>query len=289
MVDGDTRYGILVGVDGSAESDAAVRWAAAEATLRGVPLTVMHAVAPLEISWPVAPLPAELAEAERATAALVLGRARDVLAELGGPEAQAEVRFSAPIPTLAEASKDADMVVVGARGAGAVGRALLGSVSSGLVHHAHGAVAIVHTAGGQLPGAGPVVVGIDGSPVSEAATKFAFDEASKRASELVAVHAWNDIAVPPVIAQHWTDRVQRAEEILAERLAGWQEQYPDVTVRRRVVCDRPAKCLLEEARGAALVIVGSRGRGGFAGLLLGSVSSAVAQGSPVPVIVVRPD
>lgn len=201
---------------------------------------------------------------------------------------RAEVRFSAPVPTLAEASKKAEMVVVGDRGAGRVERALLGSVARGLLHHAHGPVAVIHAAGGQLPDAGPVVVGVDGSPASEEAVKLAFDEASRRGAELVAVHAWYDLAAPPSIAQHWLDRVESAEEVLAERLAGWRDQYPDVTVRRRVVCDQPAKAMLEEARGAQLVIVGSHGRGGFKGMLLGSVSSEIAQSATVPVIVVRP-
>jgi nucleotide-binding universal stress UspA family protein len=290
MTNSDKAYGVLVGVDGSAESDAAVRWAAAEAEMRGVRLTLMHAVAPAAVTWPVMPPTPELEEAERETATLVIGQARDVLAGHGGTvEVDTEVRFSAPVPTLAEASKEAVMVVVGDRGAGGVERALLGSVSSGIVHYAHGPVAVVHADGGQLPDPSrPVVVGVDGSPVSETATALAFDEASRRAVELVAVHAWHDTVVPPVIAKAWADRGVGAEETLAERLAGWQEQYPDVAVRRHVVCDQPAKSLLEQARDAQLVVVGSHGRGGFAGMLLGSVSSTVVQGSPVPVLVVRP-
>lgn len=110
------------------------------------------------------------------------------------------------VEALVEASKDAHMVVVGARGRGAVRRVLLGSVSAGLIHHAHCPVAVIHSRDGRLPTAdAPVVVGIDGSPASEAATALVFDEASRRAAELVAVHMCSDVAPIPGAA---TDRDQ---------------------------------------------------------------------------------
>ena len=165
------------------------------------------------------------------------------------------------------------------RGLGVVGRAVLGSVSSGLVHHARCPVAIVHADQAQAPDrTSPVLLGIDGSPASEAATALAFDEASRRKVDLVALHAWSDVGIFPVVGMNWHEYEDEGHEVLGERLAGWQEQYPDVHVRRRIVCDKPVRWLIEESQQAQLVVVGSHGRGGFPGMLLGSVGSAVAQG-----------
>lgn len=180
------------------------------------------------------------------------------------------------------------MIVVGSQGLGALGRLLLGSVTAGLLHHAYCPVAVIHSNADLTPVAdAPVLVGTDGSPASEAAIALAFDEASRRGVGLVALHAWSDVAVFPMLGMDWRDSEAEGHEILAERLAGFQEQYPDVRVKRVIVCDKPSRWLLEEAAHAQLVVVGSRGRGGFAGMLLGSVSSRVAQAATVPVIVTR--
>jgi len=132
----------------------------------------------------------------------------------------------------------------------------------------------------------PVVVGVDGSPASELATAIAFDEASRRKAELVAVHTWMNHA-DFYVDVAWDAVATQAEEELAQRLAGWSERYPEVIVRRVVGQDNPVSRLLKESSRAQLLVVGSHGRGGFAGLLLGSVSSALAHASRIPVIVAR--
>jgi nucleotide-binding universal stress UspA family protein len=137
------------------------------------------------------------------------------------------------------------------------------------------------------------MVGIDGSPISEAALAFAFEAAVARKVPLIAVHAWTDgvleAAVAPLL--DWDAIEVDEHRLLAERLAGWGEKYPDVEVRRVVARDRPAHALIEQATviAAQLVVVGSRGRGSAAGLVLGSVSHAVLHHSPCPVAVVRAD
>jgi nucleotide-binding universal stress UspA family protein len=133
----------------------------------------------------------------------------------------------------------------------------------------------------------PVLVGIDGSRASELATAIAFDEASWRGVDLVALHVWSDADMSMDYGIEESALTRAADKTLAERLAGWQERYPDVRVHRIVELDRPVHHLLDHADRAQLVVVGSHGRGGFAGMLLGSVSTAVTQAARVPVVVAR--
>jgi nucleotide-binding universal stress UspA family protein len=291
MPEKTTKYGILVGVDGSAESDASIAWAAGEAVMHHVPITLLHVVGPALV-WPIGSAQADITQWRKDTAQTVIEEARKTLRasvdETELPDVHTEVIFANVVQTLIEASREARLVVVGSRGTGAIGGLLLGSVATGLIYHAHCPVTVVHADQGTTPDpAAPVLLGIDGSPASEAATALAFDEASRRGVELVALHAWSDVGVFPIVGMDWRDREREGREVLAERLAGWQEQYPDVRVRRRLVADVPARWLLEESEHAQLVVVGSRGRGGFSGMLLGSVSSAVAHAAKIPVIVVR--
>ncbi len=286
------KYGVLICVDGSASSDAAVAWGTREAIMHRLPVTLMYAVPPVVVGWPVGQLYADMPDWQHDEARQVIDQARTTLtASLGGaeaPEIHTKTVYSSVVPALVDASKDAWMVVAGTQGLGAMGRLLLGSVTTGLVHHAHCPVAVTHHESGAIPDPGaPVLLGIDGSPASEAATALAFDEASRRGVGLLALHVWSDVGVFPILGQDWHDRENDGQEILAERLAGWQEQYPDVHVQRLLYCDKPSQWLIKESERAQLVVVGSHGRGGFPGMLLGSVSSAVVPSVKVPVVVVR--
>jgi nucleotide-binding universal stress UspA family protein len=133
---------------------------------------------------------------------------------------------------------------------------------------------------------------VDGSPGSTPALRYAFDAASRLGAPLVTLHTWLDVPVDaprgePVWTVDW-ERVENDEHrLLAERLAGWQEEYPDVKVQRVVTRDRPVRSLLDAAEAAQLVVVGSRGRGGFTGMLLGSTSHALIHHCPCPLVVVR--
>lgn len=292
MSESTAERGIVVGVDGSPESHAAVRWAAQEAVLRRRPVTLLHVVAPIVVTWPIEPVITGFYEWQEDNATEVLKQSQETLhSEVEGspsPEVHLELRHDGIMTELSSASESADMIVIGSRGLGPVGGAVLGSVSRALLHHARCPVIVAREGVVKRTDRNlPVLLGIDGSPASEAATAFAFEEASRRGVELVALHAWSDVAVFPVLGMDWHTYEQQGHEVLGERLAGWQEAYPDVRISRRIVCDKPARWLIDESKHAQLVVVGSRGRGGISSMLLGSVSTAVAESATTPVAVVR--
>ena len=288
------HLGIVVAVDGSPASNAAACWAARDAAMKNVPLTVVHAVVTPTATWPPVPSPDSLAvrledEGKKAVAH-ALKIAEDAMATDRKVTIKRELVYSTPALALIKMSDEAEMIVVGSSGRGLLARGVLGSVSSTVVWHANCPVAVIRDEDLPDPQHAPVLVGIDGSPASELATAIAFDEASRRGVDLMALHAWSDIVVSEILPEldYWSEVAAGAERRLAESLAGWQERYPNVTVSRVVVCDRPARQLIEKSESARLVVVGSHGRGGLTRLLLGSVSNAVLHSVRIPVVVARP-
>ena len=288
------RYGIVVGVDGSAASNAAVVWAARDAAMRNVPMLLVHMFNSFVPTFPQIPMPtgAPLWQEDDGRRDLdqAVKIAHEAVPAQHSIEITGEVRYSPPALTLIELSEQAEMIVIGSTGRGAVERVLLGSVSSAVVRRAKCPVAVIHEEASQLPPSqhAPVLVGIDGSPASEVATGIAFDEASRRGVELRALHAWSDREYFELPEYEWRTVRQEAERNLAECLAGWQERYPDVRVDRLIVRNRPARQIVEQSESAQLVVLGSHGRGYVTGMLLGSVSNAVVQSVRVPVIVACP-
>ncbi|MTD55169.1 universal stress protein [Amycolatopsis pithecellobii] len=273
--------GIVAGVDGTRASLRAVAFAAEEAVLRHEPLFVVNGFGIPDAFYGDVLPPKGWLDARREESQTVV---RDAMAAAGtrypGMEIVQESSVDAPIPLLLRHSEEARMVVLGSAGRGVLGNLLTGSTASALTAHAKCPVAVVR--GGDRPDA-PVVVGVDGSRAGEPALALAFEEASLHQVPLVAFHARHD--AEPV---HGFAEARGAETgVLAEALGGWQEKFPEVTVERVAEKDRPRHRLLEWSRTARLVVVGSRGRGGFAGLLLGSTSQALVQHARCPVLVAR--
>ena len=282
--------GIVVAVDGSSASNAAVTWATVDAALRNIPLTLIHAIQTPTSTWPPVAYPDALATKLEVEGKRIVLDAIKIAQEAMPPDRQVPIKrdllFSSPGLALIKMSDETEMIVMGNSGRGLLARTVLGSVSANVVRHAKCPVAVVHEDLQDEPHA-PVLVGVDGSPASEAAERIAFDEASRRGVDLIALHAWSDVPCADIPELDWPALQADAENSFDESLSGWQEQHPDVTVHRILERDRPARALIENAQSAQLVVVGRNGRGGMAGML-GSVSSAVLNAVRKPVIVARP-
>lgn len=286
---------VVVGVDGSKSAQLAAAWAAEEAAARRAPLRIVHANL-----WPSVRPPAHLpVEYHQPMLRFARGLVRDAVeaASARHPElaVTSELVTTTPIELMLAESRRAQLVVLGSRGLGGVSGMLLGSVAVAVA--SHGECPLIVVRGPDLesppPEGGPVVVGLSGSANDTPALRFAFEFADRRGAPLTAVHTWSDIPLDAPTGGDWhrsTDwtTVQEGESrLLAERLAGWQEEFPDVETARVVTRDRPVRSLLEAASSARLLVVGSRGRGGFTGMLLGSTSHALLHHCPCPVAVVR--
>ncbi|WP_067856558.1 universal stress protein [Nocardia shimofusensis] len=279
---------ILVAVDGSPSSRQAAAWAAVTAALHDAPLRVLNSID--DCAGPARLLSAADRERLRVDGEGLVAAAARIAREAVDAELDisTEVCADLVIPTLLERSATARMIALGSRGTGAYLPGLLGSVTTAVVRHAKCPVAVIpdRSVDDEALHRAPVVVGVDGSPHSVAAVDFAIEEAARREVELVAVHSWCDTSTVALPAD-W-EAIRTAEEaVLAERMAGYGQDYPEVTIRRIVVSDRPVRALREAARQAQLLVVGSRGRGGFAGMQLGSTSNALLHIVACPMVVVR--
>jgi nucleotide-binding universal stress UspA family protein len=290
---------IIVGIDLSSTSDLALDWAATEAARLGHPLSIVHAyTAPgypaVRAGTPGGVAITDLDEtlkgiAERAVAA----RAERVRAAHPGLVVRAGIRAGLPGAILVDASRDSELVVVGARGLGAVKGILVGSVSTHVCAHAHAPVIVVKEAASHTLTDTRVVVGVDASHTSQAALAFAFAFASSHHVGLTVVHTWQVDGVEGAAASlAWSvNSAQLGEQersVVAEALAGYREQYPDVDVRRHVAEGHPVEELGRLSENACLLVVGTRGRGTVSGWFKGSVSQAVLRAAHCPVAVVHP-
>jgi nucleotide-binding universal stress UspA family protein len=272
---------IVVGVDGSAPATAAVEWAAGDARRRGLELRIVHVC-----EW----LHGLGEDPETKYCAGVLKAAAD---RAGGLAPDVEVTTEEvpgyAINTLIGESSSADSVVLGSRGLGGFTGMVLGSVGIAVAGHAHGPVVIVR--GPSEVDHDKVVVGYDGSEDSQAAMEYAVEQARSRKARLHVVYAWRMPVFSPYAAAYaglLEDAMQGEMRRARELVIPWREQNPDVEISDEQVCAHPVTALMEASATADLVVVGSRGLGGFASAVLGSVSHGVLHHVSCPVAVVRP-
>ncbi|GAB3887612.1 universal stress protein [Kibdelosporangium lantanae] len=291
----DHRKPIVVGVDGSAAALAAARWAADEAALHQLPLRLVHVQPDPTGRYADATIENAVRPALHEQAEKWLRAAVDAVHDVDATLVPDVVhRIGDVVETFVGMSPAVAMIAVGGRGLGAFTGMLVGSTAGADAMHAACPVVVVRTPplGHAIVGA-PVVVGVDGSPASEAAIAYAFDEAARRGCALVAVHTWEEVFLDPELRADQirfdtTALEDRERELLSQRLAGWPEKYPEVPVTQMVAKGHPVRILLEQAEQAQLVVVGSRGLGGYHGMLLGSISQSLVNYAQCPLVVVRP-
>ncbi|MFD2079690.1 Nucleotide-binding universal stress protein, UspA family [Actinopolymorpha cephalotaxi] len=280
-----TRRPVVVGVDGTAESRLALQWAIDEARNRALPLRI---VVSHEVPAPMRGIDDPGIDDETADVDAAVSIARD---QLDPDLVSRAVVADRPAPGILREAEDAgaELVVVGSRSRSAVASVVLGSVSSAVAHHARCPVIVARASKEHSPAGPRVIVGVDGSECSERAVAFAFEEAAGRGLPLVAVHCWR--LEHPDEAQWDADAFSRRRDehllSLGESLAGFRSKYPDVAVTSSVLEGRAAVLLSESSRGAELVVVGSRGRGGLERMLLGSVAESLLHHAHCSVAVVR--
>lgn len=276
----------LIGVDGTEHGSVALKWGLAHATERGASVELIHIADDSFLSESVAFLSEAQTAAEQMLAQLI-DRARTELGFAGNISGRAIVGH--PIRELEEASKDADLIVLGAHTGGKFAGSVFGTRSVKVAAVAHCPVAVIPAeaaAGGE-----GIVVGVDGSEASKQAIAFAAEEASFRGTPLIAVYAWMP-PLTPGLEYLWSEELVEgqqaaAQEAIAIGVAGLAERYPDLEIRREIVQAPPVAALLQVAETAEMIVVGSRGRGGISRLLLGSVSHGVLTALPCPTVVTR--
>jgi nucleotide-binding universal stress UspA family protein len=288
------RDHVAVGVDGSPASHAALRWAACEATMRGVPLHILYGTSGHGIAWPqhVGPhrRPRRNAEGDlRAEPDYLVAIATEAARRLApSVTVSGTALHEAAGPMLVAESARAALLVVGSRGTGGYAGLLLGSISAYAATRAQCPVVVVPPTARSRQ-TGPIVVGVDGSEIANLAVRFAFEEAALRHVSLMAIRAVTPTAFAGSTVDSKMADLRHLERMrLAQALSRWVSTFPDVRFDGQVVSGDAVTALTRAADDAQLLVVGSRGLGGFGGMLVGSVSLRLLHHPGCAVAVVHP-
>jgi len=278
----DSRGRIVVAYDGSPDAQTALTWAIRTALLTEQPVVAVVASAADDLTPGASLLEGDHLDEVRASA-------KQVLAEALLGDTAVEVRPGPAVPVLLEASADASLLVVGSRGHGQVAGLVAGSVSQHLARHASCPVVVARPV--SHPAAARIVVGVDGSGGSDAALEFACRRAELTGEDVVVLHGWRDGGATGTtrreVPGEFMARIAEEERLLSEAVAGVQAEHPDVRLEPEAIPVVSWRALADASGAATLVVVGSRGRGAFSGMLLGSVSQQVLHHAQCPVAVVR--
>lgn len=278
---GTPTHGIVVGYDGSPESDEAARWAAGTALLRGEPILAVVVVEPMDSprsqGWPES----WWQDVEQ--------RAVDTLAAAGATDATVERQFGKRVHTLLDAARNASMLVLGSRGHSRIGEVVVGSVSQSAARHARGPVVVVRQQSAAT--AHRIVVGVDDSEPSRRALDFACGQAAATGQQVVMIRAWKPFTVPvdkrgdvpPAMSSTLLDE----EEALAKSVAEQRGRFPELDIVGEFIAAGAGQVLVDASSTATMVVVGSRGRTALTETVLGSVSHQVLHEAHCPVAVVH--
>lgn len=280
---------IFVGVDESAGAAQALRWAVREGEIHGWSPTAVMAWGLFDQHRPGGGGEFDPNYGDQDA----LEALDSVIVEVVGAEAAARVGrhvvCDLPARALLEAAVDSELLVVGARGLGGFRGMMLGSVSQHCLHHATMPVAVVREEGAAAGAGGRIVAAVDGSEASKRALRWGITEAELRGVTLAVVNAWHQPFVGTTYPTAMFDPAvfqEAADAVLDEALTACDPG--DVTIERVTAEGTPASVVLDAAADADLVVMGSRGLGGFKGMLLGSVTNHVTRHASCPVVVVPP-
>ncbi|GAB88959.1 hypothetical protein GORHZ_046_01100 [Gordonia rhizosphera NBRC 16068] len=279
---------VAVGVDGSAVSMDAVRWAAHAAALHDTDLDIIYAVEGVSAPMVEYSVPANYFDRAGAIAETVLAEARAVAEseKPDTPQVRTHIKQDSARKALLTWSEDSSLIVVGASGSGRVSSALLGSVASAVMTHAPCPAVVIRDQVLERPDTGLITVGIDGSPSSLRALEFAVDEAVLRSAALDLVSIWDSTGFDYTDTGYAAARPE-IERRLGEKAEEIHAQHPDLVVGADVLEESPVDVLTKASAVSDLVVVGSRGHGGFTGLLLGSTSQKLLYHTQSPLMIVR--
>lgn len=275
---------LVVGYDGSPDSDLALQWAAENRRTPDQPITVVL------VADPEDPLLAENRDILERSAVEWEAQANQRIEELGIENVNVELRRGGPVAELLRASRHAEMLVLGSRGHGLVAGSVMGSVSQHVTRHADVPAVVVRKQ--HSPQSRRIIVGVDGSPESSKALEFALERASRTGESVIAVHGYRIYGSSRTVFElgvtaDTLERMETAEQFLDETVVKHAEQHPEVTLETQAIPQPGARVLVDCSHSASLLVLGSRGLGAFTGLLLGSVSQHVLGHGECPVVVIR--